>query len=362
MSPGPRLSARVLLALLTTGCALDVGGASVAVRGGRRPQQIDAGPPEGTTGECCWSRDLGALPRELRNLRWPALPVVQSELDVSTDGALRDALATRSNVRLRVHGAHAGLYTVERSDVELVLDPDASIEHVLVARSQHRVRIAGGTLATIEMMPPIDFPNGGTVAQESLMATDLTVECVTMRAPDTAFLVRGHRVAILGADVEAERYSLFAGDTAPVRMQDLIVAHSVLRSAGPEATYRVADVVRSVLAFSTLSNTFKHNYRVHGVSELNYLGDSILIGTGIMLGRLPGDALTRPFVVRDTIYYDSTNGIFLTDPSIDRLTATDDVAYSASPFVPSELGRHWTIRNNTTRPYEAPPSSAYECR
>lgn len=356
-------STLLALALTVSGCAPDVGAATAAQRRGRPFRDAGAEPDAGSDpGTCCASRDLGALPSHLRGLTWPALPAVRSEVEVETEAALRDALARLSNVRVRVRGAHAGLYVVARSDVEILLEPDAFVEHLLVARSQQRVRISGGTYATIEMMPPIDFPNGGTTPDESLMATDVTIECVTMRAPDTAFLVRGHRVAVLGADVHAERYSFFAGDTEPIQLRDLVVAHSVLRSAGPEPTYRVHSVSRSVVAFTTLANTSKHNFRVHGVSERNYLGDSVLVGTSIMMGRTPGDSLDRVWVIRNVVYYDGTNGIFLTDPTTRRLVATDNVAYSDEPFAPSDPHPSWEIRGNVTHPYEPAPSSVYECR
>lgn len=367
-------SKRVLAAVAAigmVGCTGDVGSVALEARGGipGPPWRVhDAGPPPSAdasaaaTEACCSQRTLGDLPRELSGLRWPALPSIADELDVSTDAELRDALALRSNVRIRVHGVHAGLYTLARSDVELVLDADAFIEHLLIARSQHRVRIVGGSFAAIEMMPPVDYPNGGTEPEPELMATDVTIECVTVDAPDTAFLLRGHRVAILGADVQAERYAVYVGDAAPLPIDDVIVAHSVMRSAGPEATYRLHSVRRSVVASTTLSNPLKHNWRVHGDSERNYIGDSILVGSGAMLGWIAGDSLDRVFFVRNTVHYDATNGLFLAEPSrVRRLTVTDNVIYSDDPFTPG-TGKGWKVRRNATHPYQPPPSSVFECR
>jgi hypothetical protein len=223
------------------------------------------------------------------------------------------------------------------------------------------LRVRGGTLATLEMAVPMDYWAGGA-PDPALMASDLTVECVTVIAPDSAFIVRGPWVAILGADVHAERYSLFAGDTGAIPIEDLIVAHSVLRSAGPEATYRVHNAVRSVVAYTTLSNTFKHNYRVHGHSERNYIGDSVLAGTGAMIGREPGDALDRVFFVRNVLYYDGPTGLFLVDQlNVRRLVVTDNVAFSDEPFtVPSSPD--WEIARNTTYPYQPPSLSVFSCQ
>jgi hypothetical protein len=293
---------------------------------------------------------------------WPALPVIADELHVSTDAELRDALALRGGARISVSGIHPGLYVLARSDVELVLDADAFIEHLLIARSQHRVRVLGGTFAAIEMMPPVDFPNGGTEPEAALMATDVTIECVAVHAPDTAFLVRGHRVAILGADVTAERYSLYAGDAAPLPIDDVIVAHSVFRSAGPEATYRLESVRRSVVAHTTLSNPLKHNWRVHGDSERNYIGDSALVGTGAMIGWIEGDSVERAWVTRNTVYYDGSSGLLLAEPArVSRLVVTDNAIYSDEPFDPGS-GPQWTVARNAIHPYQAPPSSVFTCR
>src|SRR5690606_10214744 len=130
-------------------------------------------------------------------------------------------------------------------------------------------------------------------------------------------------------------HAVYVGDAAPLPIDDVIVAHSVMRSAGPEATYRLHSVRRSVVASTTLSNPLKHNWRVHGDSERNYIGDSILVGSGAMLGWIAGDSLDRVFFVRNTVHYDATNGLFLAEPSrVRRLTVTDNVIYSDDPFTP----------------------------
>ena len=367
------LGGALAVAMIGGGCALEpgeIGAVRAEARGGiPGPPRRDAGPPPASSdasspaaSTCCSQRTLGSLPRELRHLAWPALPAIAGELHVSTDAELAAALRERTRTRIHVHGVHLGLYVLARSDVELMLDADAFIEHLLIARSQHRVRVVGGTFAAIEMMPPVDYPNGGTEPEAALMATDVTIECVTVHATDTAFLVRGSRVAILGADVTAERYALYAGDAAPLPIDDVIVAHSVLRAAGPEATYRLQGVRRSVVASTTLSNPLKHNWRVHGDSELNYLGDSTLVGTGAMLGWVDGDSLERAWFVRNTVYYDASSGLFLAEPTrVSRLVVTDNVVYSDEPFDPG-AGPRWTVARNVTSPYEPPPSSVFTCR
>lgn len=364
--------ALAVMAMVGGGCALepgDLGAFRGEARGGiPGPPRRDAGPPPGSDASspalsaCCSQRTLGSLPRELRGLVWPALPAIAGELHVSTDAELAAALAERARTRIHVHGVHLGLYVLARSDVELMLDADAFIEHLLIARSQHRVRVVGGAFAAIEMMPPVDYPNGGTEPEAALMATDVTIECVTVHAPDTAFLVRGSRVAILGADVTAERYALYAGDAAPLPIDDVIVAHSVFRSAGPEATYRLQGVRRSVVAYTTLANPLKHNWRVHGDSALNYLGDSTLAGAGAMIGWIEGDAVERAWFVRNAVYYAAESGVFLAAPTrVSRLVVTDNVVYSDDPFDPG-AGPRWTVARNVTHPYVPPPSSAFTCR
>ncbi|AKF05702.1 hypothetical protein [Sandaracinus amylolyticus] len=326
---------------------------------------VDAGTSEPDAGQptcACATRDLGALPTELATLAWPALPITTTVIDVDTDSELRAALDGFSNVTVRVHGDHAGFYTVRGSDVEVLLDADASIEALTIAWSQQRIRIAGGTFDTIQIALPIDFNAPSRAPQEHLMVSDVTIECVDVRSSDTAFFLHGRRIAIVGADVIAARYALFTGLIAPLHSEDVIVAHSVLRSAGPEATVRFHEVERAVVARSTLTNPGKHNWRVHGVSSLAYLGDSTLVGTGFMLGNEPGDAIDHAWIVRSTLHYTGTNGIAIVSPTTTRsLTIADDVFYSDTPFGLPPAPSDWIITANVTLPYAPPPPDDGAC-
>ncbi|UJR81693.1 hypothetical protein [Sandaracinus amylolyticus] len=339
--------------------ALD-SGVDAGVDGG--PIVIDAGTDAGQPACACATRDLGALPPELAELTWPALPITTSVIDVDTDSELRAALDAFSNVTVRVHGDHAGFYTIRGSDVEVILDPDASIEALTIYWSQQRIRISGGSYDTIQIWLPIDFNNPPHTPQEHLMVSDVTIECVTVRSSDTAFFLHGRRIAIVGADVTAARYSLFTGLVAPLFSEDVIVAHSVLRSAGPEATVRFHETDRTVVARSTLTNPGKHNWRVHGSSSRAYLGESTLVGTGFMLGNEPGDDIDRAWIVGSTVHYSGTNGLAIVSPTtISDLTITDNVFYSDSGFGLPPAPPSWTVTRNTTLPYAPPAPDVETC-
>lgn len=338
---------------VTTGCAPESDGS----RGG--PLHRGEGR---THAVCCPSRDLGELPPELAGLTWPTLPTIISEIDVHTDAELEDALDRSANLRIRVHGSHPDTYILRRSDVELVLDEDAWIGALLIARSQHRIRITGGALGSIEMLPPVDYPNGGTTVEEDLMISDVTIECVTLDAADTALVVRGPRVAILGVDVTAARYSLFAGVVTPLQIEDLIVANSVMRSSGPEGTFRIHDVVRSVVVSSTFSNPAKHNWRVHGVSRLNHFRENLLLGAGVMIGNEPRDQLDRQWFANNTFHYSTTSGLFVVPAStVANLTVTDNVVHGDGPLTFPWLRPDWTVLRNTFLPYVSGPSPTLSC-
>lgn len=339
--------------VVTTGCAPESDGSRVGPlhRGDGRAHAV-----------CCPSRDLGELPPGLEGLTWPTLPTITSEIDVHTDAELEDALDRSGNLRIRVHGSHPGTYILRRSDVELVLDEDAWIGALLIARSQHRIRVAGGALGSIEMLPPVDYPNGSTTVEEDLMISDVTIECVTLDAADTALVVRGPRVAILGADVTAVRYSLFAGVVTPLQIEDLIVANSVMRSSGPEGTFRMHDVVRSVVVSSTFSNPAKHNWRVHGVSSLNHFRDNLLLGAGVMIGNEPRDQLDRQWFASNTFHYATTGGLFVVPAStVANLTVTDNVVHGDGPLTFPWLRSDWTVVRNTFLPYVPGPSPTLSC-
>lgn len=305
-------------------------------------------------------RDLGTLPAELAELAWPAPPRITREVEV-TSAAEMQAAVDVDGTRVRVRGAIPERVTVHGSDIEIVGDAQSSVAR-LGLDSAHRVRITGGEYGVIELQPPARW-NPDPRYDIALLSTDVMIERVRVVADDTAFLVRGRRVAVIDSDVTAERYSLWAGDTGPLDGEDLIVAGNTFRSAGPEATVRIHDVIRSVVVDNVLSNTAKHNYRVHGRSDRAFAARNLLLGTGVMIGTQPGDRVGTIIFVDNVLHHLSPSLFQLELSAIARLVCRGNVAYSDRPhafYAYSEVPAGWEVAGNQRlpyRPYE-PPATA----
>ena len=107
---------------------------------------------------------------------------------------------------------------------------------------------------------------------------------------------------VYNSAIRGQAYSVWSGDAGPYQTEDLVLACSTFRShaaAGErnEATVRLVSVLRSVVVDSTLQNSnegsfdptvndpflvdppsnTKHNYRIHGHSDLNFAARNLLI-------------------------------------------------------------------------------------
>jgi hypothetical protein len=298
-------------------------------------------------------RDLGALPPELAALRWPAPPRIERDVEARTASELQRAV-DRAGTRVRVLGRISEPIQIHASDVEIVgADPQCSIDRVTIDPGVHRVRIADLRLAGIELLPPARWDPDPRY-DASLFVEDVTIERVHIDAPDSGFVVRGRRVAILDADVTAARYSLWAGDTGPLDGEDLIVARSTFRSAGPESTLRMHDVARSVVVDNLLSNGEKHNYRVHGRSDLALAARNVLLRTGMMIGTQPGDAVGTVFFEGNTLHHEVPSLLEIDMAAIRRLVCRGNRVYTDrwDSFYPyPRIGDGWTIEQNTREPF-----------
>lgn len=308
-------------------------------------------------------RDLGPLPPELDALRWPEPPRIDRELEATDATALQRAIDT-GRTRVRVTGRIAGTLVVHASDVEIVIGEGARIEQVVIDRGVHRVRVADGAIGGVELLPPAMFTDDHRPRyDEDLFVEDVTLDGLRVDASDSAFVIRGRRVAVLGCDVRAERYSLWAGDTGPLDGEDLIVAGNTFRSAGPESTLRMHDVRRSVVVDDVLENGRKHNYRVHGRSDLAFAARNTLIRTGMMLGTEPGDAVGTIFFVDNVLHHEAPSLLDIDPSGIRRLVYRGNVAYtdvwdSCYPYPSVREG--WTVEDNLReafRPWPGPEAA-----
>src|SRR5690606_4943776 len=209
-----------------------------------------------------------------------------------TTAAQASAEAGVAGTRIFIEGARGGDVSVGANDVEIIADDATRLGRLGVGRGVARGRVEGGRWSATppprpaQYYPPVEH-------RPEWMVEDVTVEGVHVIAPDMACESRGRRIAILRSRADAVRYSVWCGDTGPMQSEDVILHENVFVSSGPEATVRLVQVLRSATIGNTLSNTGKHNYRVHGTSDLNYAADNLLVGTGVMLGCMPGVDLNR---------------------------------------------------------------------
>lgn len=298
--------------------------------------------------------DLGSLPSELGELKWPARPTVTREVTVTSADQLQAAVE-QPGTRVVARGVRGGDVRITVNDIEIVADESTSLGQLSIGQRVRRVRVEGGRWTAVRIEIPASF-SGGANYQPDLMAEDIWLEDMTVDSGgETAYEIRGKRIAILKSDVTAGRYSVWCGDTASFQTEDLILYDNVFRSAGPEATVRFVSVLRSAVVSNVLSNTYKHNYRIHGTSDLNYAADNLLVGTGVMLGTMEGDHLGRVWF-DDNVMHQTAPDLFNPSPAIETLVARRNLAYvdGRSGFYEGPVAAGWTISENQVAPYQVP--------
>ncbi|MDJ0865680.1 MAG: hypothetical protein QNK03_06205, partial [Myxococcota bacterium] len=322
-------------------------------------------PPTGAAPRRAAPCDLGALPAPLdAELRLPAPPATTREVEVSTAAEFAGA-ARRAGTRLVVRASIDRPVEIRASDVEVAIeDPAIEVRGLAIGRSVHRVRITGGRYGQIstplaaQYRPVVEF-------REAYLAEDVTIDGVLVDAAldpssndGAALRLRGKRIAVYQSTIRGESYSVWSGDMGPLQSEDLVLACSTFRSHAPaggrnEATVRLVSVLRSVLVDSTLQNswdgfdatlddpskvrprnTTKHNYRVHGHSDLNFAARNVLLNAGMMFGG-QGDPFATPprdhirrMWVNDNVFHHRVPDLFNPKDTIDRLVARGNTAYT----------------------------------
>lgn len=299
---------------------------------------------------------LGALPSALSGLRWPTAPTTTRTVTATTAAEVQAAAAV-PGTRIDVRGAVGGGVLISANDIDIVADGATDLGRVTIARSVRRVRITGGRWAGFLVEIPADFSGGSATYRADWLIEDLWIRDTTVDSPDKAFEIRGRRIAIENNDATAILYSVWCGDTGPtIQNEDIILVGNDFESAGPESTVRLVSVLRSATVDNTFFNPNKHNYRIHGTSDLNYAGRNLLINSGVMLGRMPGDDLGRVWF-DDNVMHHNQPDLFNPDAAIDALTATDNVVHSdvRSTFFEGTPGAGWVMTGNVLGPYTPPP-------
>ncbi|HJL18859.1 MAG TPA: hypothetical protein RMH99_24565 [Sandaracinaceae bacterium LLY-WYZ-13_1] len=299
------------------------------------------------------SLDLGALPDGLE-IRLPAAPTITREVEVTSADAFTEA-ASVPGTRIRVTAGFDGRAFVRADDVEILVDDGVAVGSLLVERAHARILVRGGRWESLELQVPARFFPGPEEWREEWLVEDVLFEGVEVDAPDSAFLIRGRRVAIVDSEARAVRYSVWCGQTDEFQSEDIVLVGNDFASEGPEATVRLVQVNRAVTVDNRLSNGAKHNYRVHGRSDLAYAARNVLVNTGVMLGTLPGDALGRVWFDENRLHHVSPS-LFLADPSIERLVSRGNRAFSDAVgcWLCGDPPDGWDVADNLIEPY-APP-------
>lgn len=300
--------------------------------------------------------DLGTPPAEV-DVQWPAPPRITREVTVTTHAQALEAAAT-SGTRLRVSGAIAGTIDVSASDVDVVFAPGASADAVFIGSRLARVAIHGGTVDHVEMELPTD-PTA-TEYRAEWMTTDVLVDGIEVDADDTAFLMRaGVRIAIVNSRARAARYCVWFGDTGDFESEDVILAGNELESVNPEATVRLVHVVRSATVGNRLTNGGqKHNYRVHGRSDLNWASRNLLVNSGIMLDTMATDSIRRQWF-DDNVFHHTEPSLLEIDLDVPQVTMRRNTIYSDvwSCLLCRDTPTGWTIEGTRMMPYQPPPAA-----
>jgi hypothetical protein len=298
--------------------------------------------------------ELGPVPEAVA-IRWPEAPQTTREVTVSDADAF-DAAGAQAGTRIRVSGNLDRRVFIGASDIDVVVDAGVRIASLFIGNRNQRIRIEGGHYDAIQLQVPGTY-HPTEEWHDEWFIEDVLIDGVTVDASDTAFEVRGKRVAIVRSQVTAVRYSVWVGDTDRFRSEDVILAGNHFASAGPEPTVRLVNVLRSVTVENRIENTIKHNYRTHGSSDLNYAARNLLVGTGVMLGTMPQDAVDRQWFDDNTLHHDAPS-LLLVDPAIPTVRVRHNTAYSdvVGCLVCQNQSDRWTVEGNEVRPYEPPPA------
>lgn len=304
---------------------------------------------------------LGALPDGF-DVALPIPPRITHAREVSTAPALQAALA-EGNVRVTFRGRAQGRVVVEADDVQLLMAEGAFIERLSIARGTSRVHVRGGHFGAIELAVPARFGAGEPEYREAWKVSDVALEQVEVEtnhavgADDTAFFLRGTRIALVRSRARAQRCAVWSGDMGPFVSEDLVVSESRFDAAGPEATVRLVGVERAAVVDNVLSNTRKHDFRVHGRSDRVLFARNRLLETGVMIGTMPGDAVGSIWVLDNTFHHRSPSLFLVSPTAVTRLVARGNRAYSdvVPCFVCVGMPAAWEVSPHEVTPYRPPP-------
>jgi hypothetical protein len=294
--------------------------------------------------------DLGSLPADYGEVRWPAPPRIEREVEVRDGSEL-----SQSGTRYVVHGRIDRLI-VRADDVEIRAARGAHVGLLAIERGRARIRVRGGSYGAIELPVPAQYAPPPAQWNADWLAEDVSIEGVSIETQDTAFSIRGRRIAIVNSRARAGRYSIWCGDTNEFASEDLVIAGNRFVSAGPESTVRLVDVRRAVVVDNVLENSEKHDFRVHGRSDEIVFARNRLVNTGIMVGSMEGDRIGSVWLIENAMYHRVPSLIELGRDRVERLVARGNRVYSDGwdCFVCGDPAEGWDVQGNRVARYRAP--------
>ncbi len=344
------VSRTILAPLLSLLCSCTTGGACAGSRALSQPNTERAATAPSRTRSSAARHDLGMLPVELGEANWPASPRIEREIVVE-GGRPQVASGTRYLVR-----ANLDRLLIDADDVEVRVDRGIRVGQLVIERARRRIRLVGGRYGAIELAIPAQHHPPPPTWRREWMVEDVSIENVEVEAEDTAFAIRGRRIAIVDSKARARRYAVWCGDTADFQTEDLILARNRFEAAGPESTVRLVGVRGAIVVDNVLSNGEKHDFRVHGESDRVFFARNRLLHTGIMVGSMPEDHVGSVWIV-DNVLHHRVPSLFQIEPSrVQRLVARGNRVYSDrwSCFVCTTARAGWELSDNRIAPYRAP--------
>jgi len=319
-------------------------------------------PPPSPSGTTCNGVYLGVIPFAVE---CPVMPVITQEISVTNEHELY-AAAKQPGTRIIVSADIPNASLISGSDVEVVAT-GYQLGQMTLEHSSHRVRFIGGQYQRINVNPPtVWWP--AFESNPAWFSTDVSIQDVSFVNPSgIAISVGGKRVAILNNTCQVRDYCIWG--TSDLGIEDLIVAGNHFVTQGVQANIRLVSITRSVVVENYLESLVKHNYRIHGISDLIYAARNTLVGAGALMGGCDApyyDQIGQVWHHNNVHHHIGNNSTFQvgewTPPSqgctepfgVQDMDARNNILYSdIAPFwTYGTPPGHWIDENNQVFPYQ----------
>ncbi len=306
------------------------------------------------------------IPTELSTFAFPAQPVTTRTVTV-TDAATFTAEAAINGTHIIVGAPITASVAIDASDIRVTMEPGARLGELTIrssAKQNKRISLEGGTYRNIHLFQAVGYwPD--LVTYPDRMLEDITIDGVTVGDPSDANLgnaiwLTGHRVAVVRSTCRAVKYCIWSDDGSSndpaLQNSDILIAGNDFRTEGLEANIRLVHANRAIVVDNLLQSDLKHNFRIHGTSDLVFVADNTLLDAGIMTGAV-NDVLGALWFVRNTIYNTLPDMFNMANVNMDALYVLDNVAYSDTWtcfYCSPTHAPISSIERNVIHPYQLP--------